>query len=65
MPTERRGFHDLKPLFVSVDPARDSLGQLAHYAQDFHPAIEYLTGTPQQVAAAAKAYRVYFSKVCH
>ncbi|CAM9423091.1 unnamed protein product, partial [Choristocarpus tenellus] len=52
----------LKPVFVSVDPDRDSLRQLRHYAQDFHQSIEYLTGTKEQVARAAKSYRVYFSK---
>ncbi|CAM9462211.1 unnamed protein product [Ectocarpus sp. 13 AM-2016] len=52
----------VKPVFVSVDPDRDSLAQLKHYAQDFHHSIEYLTGTKDQVAKAAKAYRVYFSK---
>lgn len=62
--TEEKKFFDLKPLFISVDPARDSLGQLKHYSEDFHPSIEYLTGTKDQVAAAAKAFRVYFSKVC-
>ncbi|CAM9903890.1 unnamed protein product [Ectocarpus fasciculatus] len=52
----------VKPVFVSVDPDRDSLAQLKHYAQDFHHSIEYLTGTKDQVAKAAKSYRVYFSK---
>jgi len=52
----------LQPLFISVDPSRDTLGQMKHYAQDFTPAFQYLTGTKEQVAAAAKAYRVYFSK---
>lgn len=62
--TEERGYKDVvKPVFISVDPARDSVGQLRYYGQDFHPSIDYLTGTPEQVAAVAKAYRVYFSKV--
>ncbi|CAN0326777.1 unnamed protein product, partial [Ascophyllum nodosum] len=52
----------VKPVFVSVDPDRDSIAQLRHYSQDFHPSIAYLTGTKDQVAKAAKAYRVYFSK---
>lgn len=62
--TEKRGVADtLQPLFISVDPGRDTVGQLRHYAQDFHPRIQYLTGTTDQVAKASKAFRVYFSKV--
>lgn len=60
---EKKGYKGaVKPVFVSVDPSRDSIGQLRYYAQDFHPDIDYLTGTTEQVGAAAKAYRVYFSK---
>jgi len=53
----------LKPVFISVDPVRDTVGQLRHYSQDFNPKIDFLTGTPDQVAAITRAYRVYFSKV--
>lgn len=60
---EKRKCDELQPLFISVDPARDSVGQLKHYGQDFHKKIKYLTGTKDQVAVAARAYRVYFSKV--
>mmetsp|Transcript_5918 Transcript_5918/g.19902 ORF Transcript_5918/g.19902 Transcript_5918/m.19902 type:complete len:253 (-) Transcript_5918:44-802(-) len=52
----------ITPVFISVDPGRDTLQQLRHYAQDFHDSFVFLTGTPGQVAAAARAYRVYFSK---
>ena len=51
----------VKPLFVSLDPKRDSLEQLRAYASDFDPRVSFLTGTPQQLKAAAKAYRVYSS----
>ena len=50
------------PLFVSVDPARDSLKALKEYAKDFHPSYVFLTGTPEQVQQMAKKYRVYVSK---
>ena len=53
----------IKPLFISIDPRRDTIDQLKEYAQDFHPAFDWLTGTPEQVNAVAKAYRVYWSKV--
>ena len=50
------------PVFVSVDPARDSLSALKAYAQDFHPDYVFLTGSPAQVQQMAKKYRVYVSK---
>ena len=53
----------VRPVFISVDPDRDNVGQLRHYAQDFHPRILYLTGTQDQLRKVTKAYRVYFSKV--
>ena len=55
--------YELKPVFISVDPNRDSVGVLRHYAQDFHKSIDYLTGTNEQIAKITRAYRVYFSKV--
>ena len=51
------------PVFISIDPRRDTVGQMKQYQQDFHPKIKYLTGTPDQVTSIAKAYRVYWSKV--
>ena len=52
----------LKPLYITVDPYRDSVGQMKHYRQDFDEDIVYLTGTRDQIAKVTKAYRVYFSK---
>jgi protein SCO1/2 len=60
---EKKKTAKVLPLFISVDPSRDTIGQLRFYGQDFHKDFVYLTGTKDQVAAAAKAYRVYFSKV--
>ena len=48
------------PLFVSVDPRRDCVEQVAHYIKDFHPRTVGLTGTPTQIAEACKAFRVFF-----
>src|SRR3546814_10671534 len=50
------------PLVVTVDPERDTVEQLALYQQSFHPSFLMLTGTPEQVREAARAYRVYFRK---
>ncbi len=47
------------PVFVTVDPERDTPAALAQFAANFHPRLVALTGTPAQVAAATKAYRVY------
>ncbi len=50
------------PVFVTVDPARDDVPAMAAYAEHFHPRLVALTGSDQQIAAAAKAYRVYYRK---
>jgi protein SCO1/2 len=50
------------PIFITVDPERDTPEQLKRYAENFHPRLVALTGTAQQVAAAATAYRVYYAK---
>ena len=54
---------NVKPIFVSVDPARDSLKALKEYGKDLHPSYVFLTGSPDQVQQMAKKYRVYVSKV--
>lgn len=54
---------DTQALFVSVDPERDTVAQMADYVALFHPSIRGLTGTPDQIAGAAKSYRAYYKKV--
>ena len=52
----------LVPVFVSVDPERDTPDKLKNYGDNFDRRIVLLTGSPEEVAAAARAYRVYFAK---
>jgi len=49
-------------VFVSIDPERDTPEVVKEYASHFHPGTVGLTGTPEQVAAAARAFRVYYRK---
>lgn len=51
------------PVFITVDPERDDVETMAAYVQHFGDNFVGLTGTPEQVAAAAKAYKVYYRKV--
>jgi protein SCO1/2 len=53
----------VQPLFITVDPERDTPGQLAKYVPFFHPRLIGLTGSSDQIRKAASAYRAYFAKV--
>lgn len=55
---------DLQIIFVSIDPARDTPQMMKDYlsSDGFPEGVIGLTGTPEQVSAAAKAYRVYYQK---
>ncbi len=53
----------VQPIFVSVDPDRDTPAVLAKYVKQFDPRLIGLTGSPEQIAAVAKAYRVFYEKV--
>jgi protein SCO1/2 len=50
-------------VFITIDPDRDTPKLMKGYVGNFGPTIEGLTGTPQQIAAVAKTYRVYYQKV--
>jgi protein SCO1/2 len=50
------------PVLVTVDPERDTPAVLKGYVAAFHPRLVGLTGTPEEVAAALRAWRVYARK---
>ena len=53
----------VQPVFVSFDPQRDTPASLKTYVENFSPRLIGLTGTEQEIAQAAKAYRVYYKKI--
>ena len=53
----------IQPLFVTIDPERDTVDVMKQYVANFYPRLVGLTGSPQEIAATAKAYRVYYAKV--
>lgn len=54
---------DIVAVFVSVDPERDDVKSMANYLDAFDSRIVGLTGTSEQLAEFAKAYRIYYRKV--
>jgi protein SCO1/2 len=52
----------VQPLFITVDPKRDTPAVVKQYAAAFGPNIEGLTGTPDEIANVAKEYRVYYAE---
>jgi len=57
-----KGGDDVQPLFISVDPERDTAAVLAQYVSSFHPRLIGLTGTPGQIRAVANSYKAYYAK---
>ena len=51
------------PIFITVDPERDTPAEIKTYVANFHPRMVGLTGSPEQIKAAARAWRVYYKKV--
>ncbi|MFN4170672.1 MAG: SCO family protein [Pseudorhodobacter sp.] len=52
--------HEVTPVFITVDPARDTVEVMADFAEVFHPQMIALTGSEEQVKAAAQAYKTYY-----
>lgn len=55
--------HKVVPVFITLDPERDTQAAIADYVKHFGSNFVGLTGSPEAVAAAAKAYRVAYAKV--
>jgi cytochrome oxidase Cu insertion factor (SCO1/SenC/PrrC family) len=53
----------VQPIFITVDPERDTPEQVKAYAENFDPRLLALTGSAAQVAEATKSYRVFYEKV--
>jgi protein SCO1/2 len=52
----------LQPIFITIDPKRDTPAVVKQYAAAFSPRLLGLTGTPEQIAQVAQAYRVYYAE---
>lgn len=52
----------IQPIFITVDPERDTPDVLRQWVSAFNPRLIGLTGTPQEIAAVAKEYSVYYAK---
>jgi cytochrome oxidase Cu insertion factor (SCO1/SenC/PrrC family) len=52
----------IQPIFITIDPARDTPETLKVYVSNFHPRLIGLTGSETEVASVANAYRAYYAK---
>jgi protein SCO1/2 len=52
----------VQPVFITVDPERDTPPVMKQYVAAFHPRLIGLTGTPEEIAQVAKLHGVYYSK---
>ncbi|WP_374645961.1 SCO family protein [Tabrizicola sp.] len=58
---DERGI-DVNPVFISIDPDRDTPQALGDYAHNMHPKLIALTGSAEQVKTASQAYKTYYRK---
>eukprot|EP00877_Chromochloris_zofingiensis_P010364 jgi/Chrzof1/5581/Cz16g08020.t1 len=59
---EKQTGKKVQPIFISIDPARDTAKKVKAYVGEFHPRLIGLTGSEEAVKSMSKAYRVYFHK---
>ncbi|NJM33934.1 MAG: SCO family protein [Rhodomicrobium sp.] len=50
------------PIFITIDPERDDVATMSGYVSNFDKRFVGLTGTAEEIKAAASAYRVYYAK---
>jgi protein SCO1/2 len=53
---------EVQPIFITLDPERDTPGHLAEYVKAFHPRLLGLTGAPDEIRKVATAYKAYYVK---
>jgi protein SCO1/2 len=53
----------VQPIFITVDPARDTAAVLGQFVSAFHPRLIGLTGTEAEIAGTAKKFAVYYDRV--
>jgi cytochrome oxidase Cu insertion factor (SCO1/SenC/PrrC family) len=53
---------EVQPVFITLDPERDTPARLAEYVEAFHPRLLGLTGTPDEIRKVATAYKAYYVK---
>ena len=52
----------IEPIFITVDPNRDTLAQTEMYVKEFHPRLVGLTGSSDQIKRVTKLFRVYYNQ---
>jgi protein SCO1/2 len=52
----------IQPVFITVDPRRDTLAQTRMYVKEFHPKLLGLTGAPEQIKKVTRKFRVYYNE---
>ncbi len=53
---------EVTPVFITIDPERDTVDVVREYTDNFHERMIGLTGSPEQVRAASQAYKTYYAR---
>ncbi|XP_024375095.1 protein SCO1 homolog 1, mitochondrial [Physcomitrium patens] len=59
---EKKAGLQVLPVFISIDPERDTVEQIREYLKEYHPRFVGLTGTVEDIRQVAREYRVYYMK---